>query len=386
MGVRVRQKIKGKGNPWWVFVSHQGKRTSRKVGSKRAADIVAAKIQAKISLGEFGFMNKKSVPTLREYSEKWLKGYVKLNCRESTYYDYRRGLTKHILPVFKNERLDRITRGEIRNFLLEKYSDGLSRSRVTFFKAVLSGIFAYAVDEELIETNPVLGITKRLFPKNTGGKKRVGKGDVFTGQDFTALLDTCETDFPEYYPFFLMAARTGMRLGELLALQWGDINLKDNFIWVRRSYRMGRLNRPKNGKSRKVDMSSQLASVLGEMLRHGFKDVKELVFKKDGNIMEQSKVRYLYIRILKKAGVRYIKFHGIRHTFCTNLLSKGVSPYYVSRQVGHSSINITCDTYGSWIRTEDNRHVDLLDSPHPNAPYTHPESVTRKEKNVNSIG
>ena len=54
MGVRVRQKTKGKGNPWWVFISHNGKRTSRKVGDKKAAEAVAGTIRAKLQLGEFG--------------------------------------------------------------------------------------------------------------------------------------------------------------------------------------------------------------------------------------------------------------------------------------------------------------------------------------------
>ena len=60
MGVKVRQKIKGKGNPWWVFISHNGKRTSRKVGDKSAAEEVASKIRAKLQLGEFGFEEKKN--------------------------------------------------------------------------------------------------------------------------------------------------------------------------------------------------------------------------------------------------------------------------------------------------------------------------------------
>ena len=384
MGVRVRQKIKGKGNPWWVFVSHNGKRTSRKVGSKRAADIVAAKIQAKISLGEFGFMDRKAMPTFREYSEKWLKGYVKLNCRESTVDEYMGALNFHVLPAYKDERLDQITRGSIRNFLLEKHGDGLSRSRVMFLKALMSGIFNYALDDELIETNPVSGLSKRLFPRNADTKSRIGKGDVFADDELTAILDVCETDFPEYYPFFLMACRTGMRVGELSALQWGDINFKNNYIHVGRSYRLGRITRPKNGKSRRMDMSSQLADGLSENLKRGFKDVKELVFQHDGQIMKQFFISDVYKRILKKAGLRYRKFHSLRHSFCANLLSKGVSPYYVSRQVGHSSINITCDTYGSWIRTEDNRHVNLLDSVRPNAPYTHPEGENREKIHVKS--
>jgi len=385
MGVRVRQKIKGKGNPWWVFVSHNGKRTSRKVGSKRAADMVAAKIQAKISLGEFGF-DRKQVPTFGEYAIKWRKVYVRVNCRESTAEEYQVILKNHILPVFKNERVDQITKGSVRGFLLQKHSNGLSRSRVLVIKAVLSGILTFAVDEEIITINPCSGITKRLFPKNRNVKNRVGKGDIFTDQELAAIFDTCETDFPEHYPFFLMAARTGMRLGELLALQWGDVDLKDNYIWVRRSYRLGRLNRPKSGKSRKVDMSSQLAGVLSEMLKGDFKDIKEFVFQHDGRIMEQYVICQVYDRILKKAKVRHIKFHGIRHSYCAHLLSKGVSPYYVSQQVGHSSINITCDTYGSWIRSEDNRHVDLLDSAHLNAPYTHPEGGNIENIQVNLSG
>ncbi len=59
MGVKVRQKVKGKGNPWWVFISHNGKRTSRKVGDKRAAEVVAKKIEAKLALGDFNLDEKK---------------------------------------------------------------------------------------------------------------------------------------------------------------------------------------------------------------------------------------------------------------------------------------------------------------------------------------
>jgi len=384
MGVRVRQKKKGKDkngkeHPFWVFISHQGKRTSRKVGSKKAAQRVAQQIEAKLTLGKVEFAEKKAIPNFGEYAEKWLKGYVNLNCRESTVDQYAGALNFHIFPEFKNDRLDRITRGNIRHFLLEKHSGGLSRTRVIFLRAVFSGVFNYAIDEELIETNPASGISKRLFPKNTDAKKRIGKGDVFTDAELVALLDTCKTDFPEFYPFLLAACRTGMRVGELSALQWGDINFKNNYIHVGRSYRLGRFNSPKNGKARRVDMSGQLAEVLKETLKiGGFKDVKEIIFQHNGRVMAHFYISNIYKRILKRAGLRYRKFHSLRHSFCANLLSKGVSPYYVSRQVGHSSINITCDTYGSWIRTEDNRHVDLLDSPHPDAPQVRPEDENRE--------
>ena len=383
MGVRVRQKKIGKGNPYWVFVSHNGKRTSRQVGSKKAAQDVADKIEAKLKLGEFGF-NRKKIPTFGNYSKKWLKEYTKLNCRESTFNEYVIALKNHILPVFKNEKIDQIGRGDIRSFLLGKHSDGLSVSRVMMLKAVISGIFNHAIDEEIIETNPVSNISKRLFPKSDT-TNRVGKDAVFTQGEMELFLNTCETDFPEYYPFFLTAARTGARIGELISLRWSDIDLINNYIWIRRNYRSGRFGRPKNGKSRKVDMSGQLAGVLSGMLKNNFKDVSELVFQKNGKIMKQHGVRYLYKKILKKGKVRYVKFHGIRHSYCAFLLSQGVSPYYVSTQVGHSSISVTCDVYGSWIRTEDNRYADLLDT-HPNAPQAHPEGNSDIKNQVKSLG
>jgi integrase len=379
MGVKVRQKVKGKGQPWWVFVTHNGQRTSRKVGSKKAAETVAGKIEAKLKLGEFSFEEKKKIPTFKEYSKKWIDGYVKINLRESTFDEYESVLRNHVLPVFKNKKIDSVNRGDIRDFLLSKYSDGLSQKRVMLIKDVISGVLNYALDEELIKTNPTSGITKRLFPKNGTKKNTVSKDDVFTKEELDLFLDTCETDFPEYYPFFLMAARTGMRLGELLALRWGDVDLENGFIWVRRSYRRGRFTRPKNGKVRKVEMSDQLIGVLKAQLKGRFKEVSEFVHQNNGNIMEQNYIRRVYFRILKKAKVRKVKLHGLRHAFCTHLLSAGVSPYYVSQQARHSSISITCDVYGSWITTDENRHVNLLDSQHPNAPHTHPTETEKPQ-------
>jgi len=175
-----------------------------------------------------------------------------------------------------------------------------------------------------------------------------------------------------------MTSPTGMRLGELLAVRWKDIDLKNNYNMVGQSRRRGRYTKPKNGKSRNGDMSNQLADALMEELRLGFKDVDELVFRYV-ETNRQNFIRNLYRRILKNAKLRYIKFHGLRNTFCAHLLSEGVSPYYVSQQSGYSSINITCDIYGSWIRTEENRHVNLLDPAHPSAPPLHPAGTERSQ-------
>ncbi|MBW1707651.1 MAG: site-specific integrase [Deltaproteobacteria bacterium] len=233
----------------------------------------------------------------------------------------------------------------------------------------MSGVFNFAIDEETIKANPVSGITKRLELK----RDRSRNVDPLTVEELNLFLDTCNELVPEYYPFFLMAARTGMRLGELLAVHVGDLDFNSRFIWVRRSYRRGQVTPPKNGKERKVDMSDQLAESLKrhltkakkEALNRGTGEVPELLFRRNGRVIEQNYIRRVFKRILTKAGIRDIKLHGLRHTFASLLLSMGESPVYVKEQLGHSSIQITVDIYGKWIQTKKEAGVNRLDSVAP---------------------
>jgi len=373
MGVSIREKPKGSGE-WWVFVNHRGTRKAKKIGKdKRLAREVAEKIEAKLILGDLDLEKSGlKIPTFGEYSKKWL-AFIKMNRRESTYSRYDQVLKTHILSVFKDKPLDTITRGDIRDFLVMK-AETLS---VFVFRDILSGILGFALDDELIKANPVTGITKKLELKRDKGKHV----DPMTEMDLSTFLDKAKKIEPEYYPFFLMAARTGMRLGELLAVRWGDLVFGHKiileggkveerpFIWVKRTYRRGRFTPPKNGKSRKVDMSPQLKMTLqGHLtrekkraLQQGLGGVPDLVFHRDGKVIEQNYIRRVFKRILTKAGLAEIKPHTLRHTFASLLLSKGESPVYVKEQLGHHSIQITVDIYGKWIQTERKAGVNRLD-------------------------
>jgi len=228
-----------------VFINHNGKRRSRKIGTKAAAKRIAAEIQQKIARQEFGIEKEKPIPTFGEYSKKWLKDYVSVGCRESTYGEYNGILKNHVLPVFKDKPIDKVSRGDIRDFLLSKIKEDFSKSRVGLFKDVLSGVLGYSLDEELIQANPTLGITKRLFPKSKRTKKALSVNHVLNREELELFHDTCKSLVPTYSAFFTMAAKTGMRLGELLALRWDDVDFNSSFIWVKRSYRRGDLHQVK---------------------------------------------------------------------------------------------------------------------------------------------
>jgi len=137
MGVIVRQKIKGKGKPWWVFVAHNGRRTSRKVGDKKATEKVASTIRAKLQLGEFGFEEAKQIPSFKEYSDKWIKITVPATCKESTLSDYQDILRVHVLPVFSDLKVTDITRGKVKDVLLSKINKGYATSTVVHIKNVI---------------------------------------------------------------------------------------------------------------------------------------------------------------------------------------------------------------------------------------------------------
>jgi integrase len=238
-------------------------------------------------------------------------------------------------------------RTEIRNFLITLLKKGASWGTVCLVRDVISGPMVHALDDELIVANPVSGIFRRINPPHNQ-KREI---DPLRHEEVALFLETCSKFYPEHYPFFLTAFRTGMRLGELLALQWRDVDWYGKFILVRRSYKRGRIDHTKTGKQRRVDMSNQLLETLRdfhltrkkEALESGTGKVEEFIFHRNGKPIEQNSIRYPFKRNLEKAGLREIRFHDIRHTYASLLFSDGASPVFVKEQMGHSSIQITVD-------------------------------------------
>jgi integrase len=382
MGVKVRERPKGSG-VWWVFIDHKGKRKAKKIGNdEEAARQIAEKINAKLILGEFGILKAEKRQTLcfKDYANIWLESYIKALRRPSTYERYQGVLQQHVYPAIGTIPIDEIKRGDVRKLLLKLYNGGLSKSSICLVRDVISGPMSQAVDEELIAVNPVTGLVKRM---NLERDKRT-RIDPFTSEEVEQLLSTCAKSYAQYYPFWLCAFRTGMRLGELLALKWEDIDWNGKFLEVRRSYKRGHVAPTKTGKIRRVDMSDQLIEALRQLLvqrkREALKDgsgeIVEFIFHRDGKPMEQNYIRRVFKRILGKAGLREIRVHDIRHTFASLLLSDGASPVYVKEQLGHSSIQMTVDIYGHLIPSSNREMVNRLDTQQSTTP---PQSA-EKEK------
>jgi integrase len=366
MGVKVRQKNKGRGNPWWVFISHQGRRISKKVGDKKAAEEVASQIRSRLNLGQYSFDEEKLTPTFKQYSKSFFNGYSRVNHKKSTRDSYRNVLDLHILPEIGKLSLNEIRRKTIKNLIFNKQQSGLSSGSVRIIKAYTSSILAQAVDDEIIPINPASRTGK--FIKKDDSHKNLSP---LSWEEKAALEGAMKTYFPRYYPFFICALRTGMREGELIALKPGDIDFNSGFIEIKRNCVRGDITTPKNGKTRRVDMTTQLMVVLKEhlttrkreTLKKGWKETPEWLFYNEvGQMINVGNLRKrVFYKCLEKAGLRRITIHQLRHTYATLRIQAGHNIADVQRQLGHHSIKVTVDTYYHYMPGTGNTEVNDLD-------------------------
>lgn len=387
MGVIGRQKVAGKGQPWWVFVAHKGKRTSKQVGDKQAAEKVASDIRARLQLDEFDFEDRKkpSIPLFKDFAEGFMQTYSAMNHKPSTQRSYQQALDQHLVPFFGDLPLDAITRKHVKDFIALKHEEikatkkkvdsntpppppvTLSSSTIRNLKAYLSCILSEAVDDEILSTHPALRIGK-LIKKDDHSKEI----NSLTWEEKAKFEITLKEHFPRYYPFFLTALRTGLRLGELIALQPGDLDFNGGFIEVRRSFTKGHLTTTKTGRIRRVDMSKELSETLKsylvdrkkDTLKHGWKDTPEFLFYNDvGRMVDPDHLRRrVFYKVLEKAELRHIRMHDLRHTYATLRIAKGDNIMDVSKQLGHASVKMTLDVYAHWMPGGKKSEVDELDS------------------------
>jgi integrase len=158
----------------------------------------------------------------------------------------------------------------------------------------------------------------------------------------------------------LVALKTGMRQGELLALRWADVDLEEAVIRVRSSYTGGALSTPKNRERRDVDLISGVVELLSRLRDRGSNE--ELVFPGTNGQGYLSPTvvlrRHLYPAMtsaqIPRIGPTQEKrtFHSFRHTFAKRALESGAQITWLSRHLGHSSLKVTTDIYGHWERAE----------------------------------
>ena len=268
----------------------------------------------------------------------------------------------------------------------------MSKSTIKLAVCPICEIFNHEIDDGAKLTNPAARMGR--FLKDTRDRRL--KIVPLTGAEVERLLEAAaeydraraEHRIREVSPsvrlFLLCAVRTGLRLGEVLGLQWGDLDFHGRFIEVRRQFTRGRLDLTKSGKIRRVDMSRQLCAAFHEAMEIRKAELaidgkefetEEPIFRNGtGHRLDPSRVsKTILRRSLLLADLRQIRFHDLRHTFASLLLANAESLVYVKEQLGYHSIQITVDTYGHLIPGASKAVVDKLDTATTRNPRaTHP--------------
>lgn len=307
--------------------------------------------------------------TVDWYSKRWLE-FVRATVKAATLASYSSMVRLHILPAFGATKVRHLQRGRIKAWLVQEITAGYARETVRIMHATLRIILNAAIDDGIIVANPADKLARQL-KLSLPPSRRQEEIKAMTRAQLALFLATAARLQPRLYPLFLTLARTGMRIGEALALQWDDVDFPDHEIRVARGFSKGRLETPKSGVARTVDLSHQLARTLrrlqverkAETLRRGWSGLPAWVFcTQEATPYDLSFVQRVFKRILKQAQLAlHFTPHCLRHTYASLLLQMGESPVYVQRQLGHASIKMTVDTYGRWLPMGNKAVVDRLD-------------------------
>lgn len=317
-----------------------------RVGDKQKWEVAgrtkkqAEKLLAK-RIGELntGVMPEETKVCFKDFAARWLSDYAKVSVKPSTYVSYEAIFRLHLIPAFGDLHLDRISGAHIQTFLAGKVSKGrLTPKSVANILIPLKEMFKHALHWGYVFRDPTIAIRRPRVEQE--------EMDFLNPEEISLLLQNVK---PQHFTLLLTAILTGMRRGELLALQWGDIDWRSAQISVRRSLYKGTFVSPKSQNGvRRIIMSPTLQRHLEQYRFRTQRFDSDLVFCTDqGKPLDPDNiVKREFQPALDRAGLRRIRFHDLRHTFASLLIANGENIKFVQNQLGHASAKTTLDRYG----------------------------------------
>ncbi len=303
--------------------------------------------------------------TVEQWLSTWIEAHA-VGLKPSTAESYRRNIQRYLVPRLGKERVQELSPSRLSLLFRELHEHGglngrsLSPRTVEFARAVLRKALDDAVMDRIIEVNPVIG-TKR--PKTVKPHH-----SVWTPGQLRRFLEC--TQAGRLGPLWSLAAGTGMRRGELLALRWIEVDLETGVIVVERSVtQVGKTLHyvtTKNHERREVPLDPRTLAVLRtwrsqqaeERLEHGedYQDTEGLVFTwPEGRPLLGDYVTKQFMKTLTTVDVPRITLHEVRHTHASILLREGVPVHVVSNRLGHKDASVTLNTYAHHIPEDSSR-------------------------------
>ena len=344
-----KDKKTGKWLIQYRYTDWQGKRrksTKRGFATKREAEewlrnfFITQKADFDMKFEDFWKMYCADMETrLREHTMRTKKYIVELK----------------ILPYFGNKRVNDITAADIRQWQNELIKMGYSPTYLKTINNQLSAIFNYAVRYYDLKSNP-------CAKAGSMGKSKAEEMDFWTGEEFRKFIDSVMNKRLSYMAFMTLYW-TGMRLGELLALNPNDVDLEKRTISITKSYqRFGKkdvITPPKTPKSKRV-------ITIPEFLAADIKDYMDSLYdlQEDDRMFPITKyyLEHEMQRGIKESGIKRIRVHDLRHSHASMLIELGFSPLEIANRLGHEKVETTLNTYAHLYPNKQTKLAERLDS------------------------
>ena len=298
--------------------------------------------------------------TISQFIAEWLENTSRPTIKLNTYTSYESTIRHHIHPHIGATRLSKLTPRKIQYLYSKLEKNGCSPRMRELVHSILHKALDQALKWDLIVRNPCDAVKRPVVPKK--------EMRCLTEQEVNTFLEHARED--RLYCLYLLALTTGMRQGELLGLQWIDVDLKHGSIHVCRNLMEVKgkhyLGSPKSAKGiRNIALPKSATSVLIEhgkrMLSEGFRKGYVFCDTKGGPLRKSNLQRNSFKPLLKRASLPDIRFHDLRHTAASLLLLQNVHPKVVQERLGHANISLTLNTYSHILPSMQQTAVDKID-------------------------
>ncbi len=366
----IRKQSKSKGT-WQIRIdlgnNANGKR-KRKIetfrGDKQGAERRLRELLLQL---DNGLPMETSKDTVNGFLAKWMETYVKTNCSARTLEGYQWYVKRYVIPKLGNVPLVKLAPQDVQGLYADMLERGLSARTVLHAHRILKEALSHAVKWGYIIRN----VCDAVDPPRPRHKEMKALNAV----EVQKLLEASNQS--PYRHIFYLAIYSGLRLGELLGLRWSDLDIENRALSINRAIARiaGKglvVTEPKTARSRRlISLPESTVALLSSMKaqqrdlwesRDVQLDEEAYIFSSwTGGPMSPDTVSHAFRKIIRKSGLPEVRFHDLRHTHATLMLKQGVHPKIVSERLGHSSINITLDTYSHVLPGMQEAAVDAFE-------------------------
>jgi len=348
---------------WWARITvgrtPDGKQKRKAFYGKTRAEVQKKMTAALAEINTTGGFIDESRMTFGHWLDIWLNEYKKHEIKPTTYVNYRVRVENHIKPSIGHYKLKDLRVDTIQTMINGLNAKGLSSSTVGGAFKTMFGALEQAVDNGLLHKNVAAKVTLPTIQKKSIR--------VFTLEEQARFVGAAKDTYMG--EVFLLDLGTGLRIGEILGLVWGDINFDDELLRVNRTINITKdyddteakwkksFGSPKTKASnRSVPLLPSIVTLLNEVKRRqdeqrlqvgsAYEDIGLVFATQLGRPLDPRNMQRTFASIIKKAGIEQgVHIHCLRHTFATRGLESGVELKVMQELLGHSSIKMTADLY-----------------------------------------